>query len=78
MLIITNKTLVSFYSTMILQEYFFSVFTCLHYIVKRLFCFIQNVKIKVNLEGFVLSVQVNLITFWTLMDSDVSVKVMKN
>ncbi len=62
---------------MILQEYFFSVFTCLHYIVKRLFCFIQNVKIKVNLEGFVLSVQVNLITFWTLMDSDVSVKVMK-
>lgn len=49
----------------------------MHYIVKLLFCFIQNVKNKVNLEGFVLSVQVNRITFWTLMDIEVSVKVMK-
>ncbi len=49
----------------------------MHYIAKLLFCFIQNVKNKVNLEGFVLSVQVNRITFWTLMDSEVSVKVMK-
>ncbi len=47
----------------------------MHYIVKLLFCFIQNIKNKVNLEG--LCCQVNRITFWTLMDSEVSVKVMK-